>query len=90
MSLWEAYSKKALQFCENSDLPIFYCSFESLLETPNLICNPLFKFLDKKLNKNIIDKFIDKNISKNNQGEEIPQSESITMLEKKIKNLIFK
>ena len=90
LSLWEAYSKKALQFCENSDLPIFYCSFESLLETPNLICNPLFKFLDKKLNKNIIDKFIDKNISKNNQGEEIAQSESITMLEKKIKNLIFK
>ena len=90
LSLWEAYSKKALQFCKNSDLPIFYCSFESLLETPNLICNQLFKFLDKKLNKNIIDKFIDKNISKNNQGEEIPQSESITMLEKKIKNLIFK
>ena len=90
LSLWEVYSKNALQFCKQSDLPIFYCSFESLLDSPNLICNPLFKFLNKKLNKNIIDKFIDKNISKNNQGEEIAQSESITMLEKKIKNLIFK
>ena len=90
LSLWEAYSKKALQFCEKSDIPIFYCSFESLLESPNLTCTPLFKFLEKKLNKNIINKFIDKSISKNNQGEEYPQSESITMLETTIKSLILK
>ena len=90
LSLWEAYSKNALRFCKESDLPIFYCSFESLLDSPNLICNPLFKFLNKKLNKNIINKFIDKNISKNNQGEEFPQSESITMLETSINNLILK
>ena len=90
LSLWEAYSKKALQFCKKSDIPIFYCSFESLLETPDLVCTPLFKFLNKKLNKNIINKFIDKSISKNNQGEEHPQSESITTLEKTIKDLILK
>ena len=90
LSLWEAYSKKALRFCEKSDIPIFYCSFESLLESPNLICTPLFKFLNKKLNKDIINKFIDKSISKNNEGEEYPQSESITMLETTIKSLILK
>ena len=90
LSLWEAYSEKALQFCEESDLPIFYCSFESLLESPNLTCNPLFKFLNKELSDDIINKFIDKNISKNNQGEDFPQSESITILETKIKSLILK
>ncbi len=90
LSLWEAYSKKALKFCKDSNIPVFYCSFEGLLESPNLICIPLFKFLNAELNNDIINKFVDKRISKNSKGEDFTLLESTIMLEKEIERLTIR
>ena len=88
--LWESYSKRALEFCEKANVSVFYCSFEDILKSPKSVCFPLFKFLGKDLDLDVIDTFVDKNISKNNQGEDYPQSNSISALEQKINKLILK
>jgi len=90
LSLWESYSSSALQFCKTVNIPIFYCSFENILESPQSVCIPLFEFLNKDLDLKIINKFVDKKISKNNKGEDFPQSNSIDDLEQEIQKLILK
>ena len=49
LALWEVYSKRALDFCQTINVPVFYCSFEYLLESPEKACSPLFKFLNREL-----------------------------------------
>ena len=34
LAIWEVYSKRALDFCQNINVPVFYCSFEYLLKSP--------------------------------------------------------
>ena len=88
--LWEVYSKSAVKFCEKINVPVFYCSFEDLLKSPRSVCIPLFEFLEKDLDLKVINTFVDRSISKNNQGDDYPQSRSISLLEQKINKLILK
>ena len=88
--LWEAYSKRAIEFCEKINVPVFYCSFEDILKSPKSVCVPLFKFLEKDLDLNVINTFVDKNISKNSIGEDYSQSSIVSLLEQKINKLILK
>ena len=88
MDLWKTYTERALEFCQDSALPTFYCSFEGLLNDPVSICNSLFDFLDRPLDPSIVDQFIDRGISTSGSGEELDYPGPIAELETKINSLL--
>ena len=90
LALWEVYSKRAFDFCQANNVPVFYCSFEYLLQFPEKACLPLFKFLNRELDINVLNSFVDKKISKNSIGTKFDLPKSITKLEKKINDLVSK
>ena len=89
MELWKTYTERALEFCQDSALPTFYCSFEGLLIDPVSICKSLFDFLDRPLDLSIVDQFIDRGISTSGSGEELDYPGPIAELETKINSLVM-
>ncbi len=90
MELWKSYTDRALKFCENSELPIHYCSFENLLDNPIVTCNYLFEFLERPWEQSVVDKFIEKKISTSAKGEDIYYPDHINILEEKVYSLLQK
>ena len=90
LALWAEYSKRALDFCEKIKVPVFYCSFEHLLKSPEEACSPLFKFLNREIDINVLNSFVDKKISKNSVGTNFSLPKSISKLENRINDLVSK
>ena len=90
LALWAEYSKRALDFCETINVPVFYCSFEHLLKSPEKACSPLFKFLNREMDINVLNSFVDKKISKNSIGTNFNLPKSISKLENRINDLVSK
>ena len=88
ISLWKTYTERSLSFCENSKSPIFYMSFEDLLQSPQNQCEKLFKFLGTDFDETVIDKFVDEKISTSGSGENHEILDDIVQIESKIQNLI--
>jgi len=59
LSIWESYTKKALNFLEETTYPRYYCSFEDLLKEPVQVCSSLFNFIGMDWDSQIVEKFID-------------------------------
>ena len=90
LALWAEYSKRALYFCETINVPVFYCSFEHLLKSPEKACSPLFKFLSREFDVIVLNSFVDKKISKNSKGTNFNLPKSISKLENRINDLVSK
>jgi len=88
LQLWQSYTERALEFCSNSDLPIYYCSFEDLLNDPFKICNSLFDFMARDWDSTIVEEFIDHSISTSAKGDEIKYPRSISDLEDKVYSFV--
>ena len=84
LELWRSYTDRALDFCNESQIPIHYCSFEALLDDPVSVCDALFSFLNRPWNKSIVDQFVDKSISSSQIGEDVILPRHIVKLESDI------
>lgn len=84
LELWRSYTDRALEFCNESQLPIHYCSFEALLDDPAPVCDSLFGFLNRAWDPSIVDQFVDKSISSSEKGEEVTLPRHIVNLESDI------
>ena len=89
VNLWKVYTERAINFCELSDIPTLYLSFENILEEPVIECEKLFNFLSQPFNKNIVSDFVEKKISKNSKGDSLVLPKDILALEHKIEKLIL-
>jgi len=89
VNLWKIYTERAINFCELSDIPTLYLSFEKILKEPVSECEKLFNFLSQPFNKNIVSNFVEKKISTNSTGESLDLPEDILALEHKIEKLIL-
>ena len=89
VNLWKVYTERAINFCELSNIPTLYLSFEKILKDPVSECEKIFKFLSQPFNKNIISDFVEKKISTNNTGESLDLHKDILDLEQKIEKLIL-
>ena len=88
LQIWESYTKRALNFMEQTKYPRYYCSFEDLLKEPVKVCSSLFNFIGKDWDSQIVEKFIDPSISTSEQGNQFSYPSKIITLEKKIYSLI--
>ena len=88
ISLWKVYTERAINFCELSNIPTIYLSFEEILKKPVIECEKIFKFLSQPFDKNIVSNFVNKDISTNSAGESFDLPENIVALENKIEKLI--
>ena len=88
VNLWKVYTERAISFCELSNIPTLYLSFEKILKRPISECEKLFNFLSRPFNRSIVSDFVEKKISKNNTGESLDLPEDIQALEYKIEKLI--
>tara|TARA_B100000029_G_scaffold179367_1_gene176910 strand:+ start:194 stop:928 length:735 start_codon:yes stop_codon:yes gene_type:complete len=84
LNLWKSYTERAFDFCQHTELPTFYMSFEGLLESPEIHCEKLFDFLDRSFEPKIVTQFVDKKISTSGKGEAIELPEPISDLEREI------
>ena len=84
LELWRSYTDRALDFCNESQIPIHYCSFEALLDDPVSVCDALFSFLNRPWNTSIVDQFVDKSISSSQIGEDVILPRHIVKLESDI------
>ena len=89
VNLWKAYTERAINFCELSNIPTLYLAFEKILKKPVTECEKIFNFLSLPFNKNIISDFIEEKISTNSTGESLDLPEEILILENKIEKLIL-
>ena len=88
IEIWKSYTEVAFDFCINSNLPIHYCSFESLLLNPLITCNKIFDFLDRPCDAEIVQKFIDQSISTSGIGEKYAYPKHIEELESNIYSMM--
>ena len=88
LNLWRTYTENALKFCEKTDIPVFYISFEHILDLPDKHFETMFKFLNYSFDPSIVNDFVDKNISTSGYGEEIDLPVEIMDLEQKIEYLL--
>ena len=89
LAIWGLYTEKVLSFCEKSQLPIHYCSFESLLQYPEKTCKNLFHFLNTDYDPAVISRFIDKEISTSSRGSKIKYPNQIQKIENEIYSKII-
>ena len=89
VNLWKIYTERAINFCESSNIPTLYLSFEKILKNPVSECEKIFKFLSQPFNKNIVSDFVEKKISTNSTGDFLDLPKDITDLENKIEKLIL-
>ena len=88
VNLWKVYTERAIDFCELSNIPTIYLSFEEILKKPISECEKIFKFLSQPFDKNVVRDFVDKDISTNSAGESFDLPEEVVTLENKIEKLI--
>ena len=89
VNLWKVYTERAINFCELSNIPTLYLSFEKILKEPVSECEKIFKFLSQPFNNNIVSDFVEKKLSKNNKGESLDLPKDVLDLEQKIEKLIL-
>ena len=89
VNLWKVYTQRVINFCELSNIPTLYLSFEKILKKPVSECEKIFNFLAQPFNKNIVSDFIEKKISTNSKGETLDLPAEILILEDKIEKLIL-
>ena len=89
VNLWKVYTERAINFCELSNIPTLYLSFEKILKEPVSESDTIFKFLSQPFNKNIVSDFVEKKISTNNTGESLDLPKDILDFEQKIEKLIL-
>ena len=87
--MWKVYTERAINFCELSNIPTLYLSFEQILKEPVSECEKIFKFLSQPFNKNIVSDFVEKKISTNSTGEFLDLPKDIIDLENEIEKLIL-
>ena len=88
LELWKSYTERALRFCDETNFPTYYCSFEQLLDNPVSVCNSLFDFIGRSWDPEIVEKFIDPSISTSARGDEIKYPKSISDLEEKVYSFV--
>ena len=66
--MWKVYTERAINFCELSNIPTLYLSFEKILKEPVSECEKIFKFLSQPFNKNIVSDFVEKKLVQIIQG----------------------
>ena len=89
VNLWKVYTERAINFCELSNIPTLYLSFEKILKEPVSECEKIFRFLSQPFNKNIVSDFVEKKISTNSTGEFLDLPKDIVDLENEIEKLIL-
>ena len=80
----------ALKFCNGSQLPTHYCSFEALLKDPLSTCDSLFGFLNEQWDPKVVDQFVDSSITSSQKGEEVTPPEDIVRLESELYSRVEK
>ena len=90
LELWKAYTERALKFCNGSQLPTHYCSFEALLKDPLSTCDSLFGFLNEHWDPKVVDQFVDSSITSSQKGEEVTPPEDIVRLESELYSRVEK
>tara|TARA_B100001123_G_scaffold387648_1_gene463047 strand:- start:231 stop:965 length:735 start_codon:yes stop_codon:yes gene_type:complete len=90
LELWKAYTERALKFCNGSQLPTHYCSFEALLKDPLSTCDSLFGFLNEQWDPKVVDQFVDSSITSSQKGEEVTSPEDIVRLESELYSRVEK
>ena len=88
VNLWKVYTERAINFCELSNIPTLYLSFEKILKEPIVECEKIFNFLSQPFNKNIVSDFVEKKISTNSTGESLDLPKGILVWENKLEKLI--
>ena len=89
VNLWKVYTERAISFCELSNIPTLYLSFEKILKEPLSECEKIFNFLSQPFNKDIVSDFVEEKISTNSTGESVDLPEDILAWENKIEKLIL-
>jgi len=88
LELWKSYTERAFQFCINSNLPVHYCSFESILSNPITTCDNIFDFVGTSWDTEIVKKFVDQSISTSDKGDTIKYPKNVDQLEKNVYSVI--
>ena len=88
LELWKAYTERALKFCNGSQLPTHYCSFEALLNDPVSTCDSLFGFLNMEWDPKIVDQFVDRSITSSQKGEDVILPRHILSLESELYSMM--
>ena len=90
LELWKTYTERAPKFCNESQLPTHYCSFEGLLKDPLSTCDSLFGFLNEHWDPKVVDQFVDSSITSSQKGEEVTPPEDIVRLESELYSRVEK
>ncbi|MFL2982935.1 MAG: hypothetical protein ACJZ12_00915 [Candidatus Neomarinimicrobiota bacterium] len=88
LQLWKVYNERAIKFCMDTKSPIYFCSFEDLLENPIVVCNSLFAFMGLSFDFDKVKNFIEPSISTSAIGDEVYYPSSIIELEEKIYSFV--
>ena len=88
LELWRSYTERAHEFCNGSQLPIHYCSFEALLNDPVSTCDSLFGFLNMEWDPKIVDQFVDRSITSSQKGEDVILPRHILSLESELYSMM--
>ena len=88
LELWRSYTERAHEFCNGSQLPTHYCSFEALLNDPASTCDSLFGFLNMEWDPKIVDQFVDRSITSSQKGEDVILPRHILSLESELYSMM--